>query len=236
MRLALAALGVTVAAAGCFAPFSWPADRAPTGVPPAPVITPPAAGGDAALGRAADCLDGGDEIGAVPHLREYVAANPDAGLTRAHLAELLFKHGDPAGAKAEFERVLADAPEAGPIARHRAHCHTRLMALAETAGDAFAEHLHRGVGLLLLVEKWDADPATADAVLAEQTCAKAVSALRTARDERPADARVNLYLSVAYARLGQPGAAAEALRHARTGLPDDRLTAAERARVLAGVS
>ena len=225
MRVVLLAAGLALATAGCFSPFSWPSDRLPPPADPAPNA------GEAALGRAADCLGRGDEVGAVPHLREYVAANPDAGLTRAHLAELLAKHGDAAGARIEFERVLLEAPTTGPIARHRAHCHTRLMALAEAAGDDFGEHLHRGIGLMLLVEKWDADSATADEVVAEQTCAKAIRALLVARADHPTDARVNLYLATAYERLGQPGAAAMALTLARAGLPDSRLTAAERARV-----
>ncbi len=216
--LAAAAVGLT--AVGCFAPFRWVEvpDAAPAGDY-----------GDGALTRAAACLDRGDEPGAVLHLREYVRANPSAHMTRAHLAELLYRHGEPAAARAEFERFLAAAPPAGPAHAHRPHCHARLVSLAEAAGDSAAEHYHRGVGLLLLVEKWDADPARRDEVRAEQTCAQAAAALRTAGDDQPPDARVNLYLARAYARLGQPAAAAAARRQARAGLPDPRLTAAERA-------
>ncbi len=224
--LAAAAVGLT--AAGCFAPFRWA--EAPDAAP----VEPAADHGDGALTRAAACLDRGEESAAVPHLREYVRANPSAHLTRAHLAELLYRHGEPAAARTEFEQFLAAAPPAGPAHAHRAHCHARLVSLAEDAGDAAAEHYHRGVGLLLLVEKWDADPARRDDVRAEQTCAQAAAALRAAGEDRPPDARVNLYLARAYARLGQSGPAETARRQARAGLPDPRLTAAERAELEAG--
>jgi cytochrome c-type biogenesis protein CcmH/NrfG len=88
--------------------------------------------------------------------------------------------------------------------------------------------LHRGIGLLLLVRKWDADPARRDEAAAERTLAKAAAALRTARDERPADPRANLYLADVYERLGQPSAASAARAAARTAGPDAALTPGER--------
>ena len=108
------------------------------------------------------------------------------------------------------------------------------MQIAEDAGDTFGENLHRGAGLVLLAEKWAAAGDAADAVLIEQTLAKAVAALQLARGDRPADARANLYLAAALDRLGQPAAAARARDHARAGLPDARLSDAERERLLAG--
>ncbi len=214
---AVLVLGWSAAAVGCLAPFPGP-------------VEPPTA--EDALARAADCLDRGDEAGAVPHLRAYVKAHPDALMVRAHLAELLWRHGRADEARGEFERFVADAQRAaGPAHDHLAHCHARLMAIAEAAGDAYREELHRGIGLLLLVEQWDADPDRRDEAVAEQTLAKAAAALRAAAAERPGDPRAYLYLAETYARLGQPSAARAAARTAKAGLPDPAVTPAERERI-----
>lgn len=217
---------VLFALAGCVAPDARPPDE------------PVAAKADAgdALTRAAECLDRGDDAGAVPHLRTYVREHPDAVMVRAHLAELLFRAGKHAEARGQYERTVADAQlSTGPAKGHLVHCHTRLMAIAEATDDAFHEQLHRGVGLVLLVERWDADPGRRDEVAAEQTLAKAVAALRSAKGERPADPRANLYLGDALARLGQASAARAAYRAARAGLPDPEVTPAERERIEAAV-
>ena len=216
-------LVVVSALAGCVAPGARPPDE--------PITAKPTDAGDA-LTRAAECLDRGDDTGAVPHLRAYVKAHPDAVMVRAHLAELLFRAGKHAEARGQFERSVADAQlGSGPARGHLVHCHTRLMAIAEATDDAFHEHLHRGIGLVLLVNRWDADPDRQDEVVAEQTLAKAVAALRAARDERPADPRANLYLGEALDRLGQASAARAAYRAARAGLPDPEVTPAERERI-----
>src|SRR5690349_12907755 len=152
-RFAVLVGGWAAAAVGCLAPAPWPDG-------------PPAAAGTDALTRAADCLDRGDEAGAVPHLRAYVAAHPDALMVRAHLAELLWRQGRADEARGQFERFVEDAQRAaGPARDHLAQGHARLMAIAEAAGDAYREELHRGIGLLLLVEKWDADPGRRDEVV-----------------------------------------------------------------------
>jgi hypothetical protein len=59
---------------------------------------------------------------------------------------------------------------------------------------------------------------------------KAVKALREAKAERPADPRVNLYLAVAYSRLGQPSASRAARAAARERAPFG-LTPIERSRL-----
>jgi tetratricopeptide (TPR) repeat protein len=186
--------------------------------PPAdPVLAAAAADG---LAKAADCLDRGDHAGAVPHLAAHARAYPDQVMTRAYLAELLFKLGRYDAAAGEFERFVAAAqPMTGPPHRHLVHCHTRLMAIAAATGDSFAEHLHRGIGLLLLVRQWDADPARRDEGAAAETLAKAAAALREAKAFRPTDPRANLYLADVYARLGQPGPAKAAARAAKAGVP-----------------
>ena len=218
-RFGLIVGGWAAAAVGCLAPFP-------------DLDSPPAPAGDA-LTRAADCLDRGDEPGALPHLRAHVDAHPDALMIRAHLAELLLKHGQPDEARGQFERFITDAQRTtGPANAHLTHCHARLMAIAEQSGDAYREGLHRGIGLVLLVRKWDADPDRRDETAAEQTLAKAAAALRAAAAERPGDPRAHLYLSEAYARLGQPSAARAALRVARAGLPDPTVTPDESERIV----
>ena len=222
---ALAAL--LVCAAGCLVPRD-PAD---------PAAGPADAGLAAAsadeLSRAADCLDRGDRAAAAAHLAAHVRAHPDEVMVRAHLAEVLFRLGRAAEAAGEFERFVADAqPMTGPPRQHLVHCHTRLMAIAAARGDAYREALHRGIGLRLLVAEWDADPARRDEGMAGEALKKAADALREAREERPGDARANLYLAEVYARLGQPGPAREAARAARAGVPYG-LTPAEADRLAA---
>ena len=222
-RLGILVVGWAAAAVGCLAPF--------------PDLERPPAPAEDALTRAADCLDRGDEAGALPHLRAHLDAHPDALMIRAHLAELLLKHGNTAEARGHFEHFVADAQRAtGPANAHLIHCHARLMAIAEESGDAYRESLHRGIGLVLLVRKWDADPDRRDETAAEQTLSKAAAALRTAAAERPGDPRAHLYLSEAYGRLGQPSAARAALRAARAGLPDPAVTPDERQRIAGGSS
>lgn len=250
-RTLLLAVGLT-STAGCFAPFSWPDRRPPAEatvtalgsavvdvVPPIdpsydslPMETEPASVPAAdALALAAACLDRGDDAGALPHLKAHVSAYPDAIMMRAYLAELLFKLGRPVEARAEFERVTVDAPETGPVGRQLVHCHTRLMELALESGDEFAEELHRGVGLVLLVRQWSAEPGGADERLSQQTLAKAVAALRSARDRVPTDPRPAVYLAEAYDGLGQSTAARSQRRAARSGVPDLGLSAGERDRM-----
>jgi hypothetical protein len=141
-------------------------------------------------------------------------------MVRAYLAELLFKLRRFDEAAGQFERFITAAqPMTGPPRAHLVHCHTRLMAIAEAKGDGYREHLHRGIGLLLLVREWDADPARHDEGMATSTLAQAAAALREARADRPADPRANLYLADVYARLGQPGPAKAAVRAAKAGVP-----------------
>lgn len=205
---------------GCFAPFTRPEDR----VPATAVTVYRAVPDDAPLMQAAEALDRGDEKTAADRMSEYVAANPSAVMPRAHLAELLYRQGRVAEARRHYERYVADAqPATGAPRRHLAHCHTRLMSLAEVAGDAHAEALHRGIGLLVLAERDAPDETT------EPTLAKALDALQAARDERPDSARAHIYLARTLRALGQASAARQSLGRARDCLPDATLTPTERA-------
>jgi uncharacterized protein HemY len=238
-RASVVLAGGVAAAAGCFAPFAWPDGRhaspdSDVVQASATVATPEP---EDHLARAADCVERGDNAGALPHLSAHVAAHPEAVMIRAYLAELLLRAGRPGDARPQFERVVADAQRtSGPARGHLVHCHTRLMEIAAAGHDGYAEELHRGVGLLLLVRKWDADPDRRDAAEAERTLAKAARALRSAAAERPHDPRANLYLGDVYERLGQPSAARAAWRSATAGLPDPGLTTAERDRLAAATA
>jgi predicted Zn-dependent protease len=176
--------------------------------------------GPDALALAAVCLDRGDDAAAAGHLAVHVQLHPDEVMTRAMLAELLFRLGRYPAARVEFDRVVADAqPASGSPHDHLVHCHTRLMQMAEAADDPFEENLHRGIAFLCLVDRWDADPARRDEAMAEATVGKAVKALREAKAERPSDPRVNLYLAEAYSRLGPPSASRAARAAAREKAP-----------------
>ena len=154
------------------------------------------------LTRAAECLDRGDDPAAADHLGEYVRGHPDQLMFRAHLAELLLRLGRADEAKEEFGRFVAAAQETtGPPHDHLVHCHTRLMEIGQRDGDRFAELFHRGVGLLLLAGKLD------DADGGEETVCKAMEALTAAKELRPTDPRVHLYLAAAYDRAGNRRAA-----------------------------
>jgi len=221
MRRTGVILLIVLGVAGCFAPFSWPADRReadPVAGSPAPAIDP--------LTLAAECLDRGDESGAVPHLKAHVKAHPEAMVLRLHLAEVLRKLGRTSEAVNQFERFVRDAQEStGPANERLVQAHTRLMELAE---DDYTENLHRGIGLVLLVRKWTADPARRDETTSEQTLSKAVKALRVALENRPGDSRASIYLSEALNGLGQTSASRNAIRTAKAGLPDAAVTEAER--------
>ena len=98
--------------AGGFAPLSWPADAREA--EPAPLAATPAPATDR-LTLAAECLDRGDDTGAVPHLKAHVKAHPDALILRLHLAEVLRKLGRTSEAANHFERFIRDAQgSAGP--------------------------------------------------------------------------------------------------------------------------
>lgn len=180
------------------------------------------------LAKAAACVDRGDEPAAVPHLQAHLAARPDAVMIRAYLAELLLRTGKSAEAREQFERFTRQAcGTSGAAGQHLVHAHTRLMEIAEAGGDTFGEQLHRGIAMVLLVRKWDAEPPVDGGQLAESTLAQAGRALREAERRKSADPRAAVYLAEVYERLGQPGAARAAARRATAMLPDAELTAAE---------
>ncbi len=180
-----------------------------------------------ALALAAKALDRGDDAGAVPHLQAVVKAHPDQVLFRANLAEALLKVGRADEARDHFERYVAAVQgTTGPAERHRVHCHTRLMEIARDGGDRGGELFHKGVGLLLLSADADAE----DEAFGEVALCQAARALEEAGRQRPGNARVNLYLGDAYARMGNRRAAGRAWAAARDAVPG-ALTPTERERL-----
>lgn len=223
-RFAACACGLLLV--GC---ASTPEERLPSAVETDVLIAraaPPAQEVDH-LARAAACVERGDEPAAVPHLEAHLATRPDAVMIRAYLAELLLRTGRPADARTEFERFTRQAcGMTGEAGRHLVHAHTRLMEIAEAANDPFAEHLHRGIALVLMVRQWEGEPSVDHGELAEATLANAARELRLAERRKPTDPRPNVYLAEVYDRLGQPTAARTAAR--RVQLPDAGLADEER--------
>jgi tetratricopeptide (TPR) repeat protein len=183
------------------------------------------------LALAADALDGGDERRASFHLAAHLHDHPDDATTRAQLAETLFQQKRLAEARDEYSIFLATVQgTTGPVRKLLPHAHTRLMLIAQEDNDPAAEQLHRGMGLFALVESWDADSDRRDESAAGRTLMKCVRALRAATVAHPG--RANLYLALAYDRLGQLAAARSALRCAAAAAPFD-LTPWERDRLAA---
>ncbi len=185
------------------------------------------------LSLAAECLARGDEPAACEHLEAYVHAHPDQPLFRVQLAELQFKTGKPAAARANLERFVGAAAELGqPLRPQRIQAHTTLMEFAALEGDTFKEVFHRGLGLLAIVEQQDADPEH-DEAFREQILCKAVRELREAKQLRPENPRVRLYLAEAYECMGNTHAA-DRERQAARNLNRPGALAAPEQRALAG--
>jgi hypothetical protein len=178
-----------------------------------------------ALELAADCLDRGDSVGAARHLARHVDRHPDQVLFRLQLAELLYEQERFADAGRHFETAVGYAQDGSPAVRkHLIHCHTRLMEVARVTADAYAERLHRGIGLYLVAVQLTG---RTEAEEVERLLCKAAAELREAQAVRPADPRAAWYLYRVWVKLGQPRPAERALREARAGAGLADLTAIE---------
>jgi tetratricopeptide (TPR) repeat protein len=197
-------------------------------VPAAATAEPPADDRPAtpdALSLAADCLDRGDEPAAARYLERHVGEHPDQVVFRAQLAELLARLDRLPEAQAHYEAAAASAQDGPPIVRKDlVRYHTRLMEIARQRDDAYAEHLHRGIGLYLVAGRLG-DSAEAGDV--ERLLCKAATALKEAQVLRPDDARPAWYLYRVWSKLDQPRPAEKALRKAVANAPFSRLTPAE---------
>jgi tetratricopeptide (TPR) repeat protein len=180
------------------------------------------------LSLAAVHLEIGDEVGACPHLARYVEARPDQVMVRGHYAELLFRLKQVPEARAQFERYVIDAQdESGPAANNLLHCHSRLMEIGELIEDEYLEHLHRGIGLLLLARaRADLSDIGHDPTQEALLC-KAAGELTLALHERPDEAQPCWYLYQVWTALAQHMPAARWLRQADAAAPFSFLTPAE---------
>jgi hypothetical protein len=176
------------------------------------------------LTLAAACLERGQETAAVAYLSRYVTAHPDQALVRATLAELLWRRDRLAEARTHYEHFLRDAQRLALDAGRQIHTHTRLMAIAERTGDAYGEHLQRGIGLYLLARQTAGD----DPAGAESLLCKAAGELTLAQRERPEEARPFWYLHLVWTQLAQSQPARRSLERAAALAEFADLTPAER--------
>ena len=179
---------------------------------------------------AAQCLEKGDEAGALPHLNAYVEAHPGHAAIRVHLAEVLMKLDRKAEAKKQFEQYVCDAQQQGGEAgKHFIHVHTRLVELARGDGDEYGEHLHRGIGLYLLARERAGLPDPEEGELSvESVLCKAAGELTMARLARRDEARPSWYLYAVWSRLDQRQPALRHLREADATAPFSYLTPSEK--------
>lgn len=209
--------------------------RAAATQPPAPTPAPPTAPPEEedSLTLAAKCLAQDDVRGAVLHLDAYVRTHPDQPLFRLQLAELHLRGGQQAEAKFQYERFAADAQESPALQPHLVTAHIKLMEIAQRRNDRFGELFHRGVGLLLLVKEQD-NMKDRDEVFCEEMLCKSLRALLDAKELKPRDPRVRVYLAEVHARAGNPHAADAERVGARTSVVSGELTPTERQPVLFG--
>jgi predicted Zn-dependent protease len=173
---------------------------------------------DDPLTLAAESLTRKDEAAAAAHFERHLKQHPDQLMFRVHLADLYLKLNRDSEAKVHFERFAADAQDAGPAPQSQlVHCHTMLMEIAGRADDEFAERLHRGIGLVLLTRQ-NVD----DAEVREEVLCQAITAMLEAKQLRPRDAKVHVWLAEVQERAGNHRAAAVSRATAReTALPGD---------------
>jgi tetratricopeptide (TPR) repeat protein len=181
------------------------------------------------LSLAAAHIQRGDEAGAARHLGEYLAAFPEHHVVRVHYAELLLRLRRPRESRVQFERVIADVQDDARLSeKHLVHCHSRLMEIAESEGDEYAEHLHRGIGLYLLACERAGLPNPEEGDLSvESVLCKAAGELTMARMARRDEARPCWYLYAVWSRLSQRQPALRHLREAEATAPFSYLTPTE---------
>lgn len=181
------------------------------------------------LSLAAAFLDKGDDERALPHLALYVAAKPNHYIVRAHYAELLLRLGEDRLAQAQYERFDADVQDHEELAKQElVHCHSLLMEIAERQGDAYAAHLHRGIGLYLLARQGEQALPDDESLSVEGLLCRAAGELTLARRERPDEARPFWYLFEVWSQLSQRQPAVRCLQAADARAPFSYLTTMER--------
>ncbi len=180
----------------------------------------------------AECLERDDNLGAATHLEGYVRQHTDQPMFRLQLAELYLRADRKPEAKCHYERFVMDA-QAGPVTLrvHLVTAHIKLRDIAVSTGDRFGEAFHRGAGLLLLVKEQDAVPKRDDVFCEEMLC-KALTALTEAKQQRPGDSRVRVYLAEVHDRTGNRHAADAERAAVRADVVSGVLTESERGPLL----
>jgi hypothetical protein len=180
------------------------------------------------LSLAAAYMEKGDEKSALPHLATYVQTNPDHVVIRAHYADLLLRMRFVHDARAQFEKCIAlaqDQPKTELSFLLRSH--SKLMEIAQTADDEYAERLHRGIGLYLLAcARSEASDLVGD-VSSEGLWCRAVEELKQAAALRSEEAQPHWYLYLTWLRLAQRAQAVRALKKADRAAAFSYLTPAE---------
>ena len=181
------------------------------------------------LQMALDEMENGDADRAITHFEKFLLSHPRHLTARVELAELLFEKEDWDRSRLHFELFVVLAQEYGRLAvRPLVHAHSRLVEIAEAQGDAYAEHLNRGIGLFYLACRRAEEPDPEGENSADSLLCRAVLELQEARIEKPDQARVHWYLYQAWSRLGQRAAATRALVAADQLAMLSRLTPTER--------
>jgi hypothetical protein len=126
-----------------------------------------------------------------------------------------------------LDRLVEDAQGREAAAAQLIHSHSRLMEMAQSTNDPYAEHLNRGIGLYLLAQQRAALADFHGDLPASGLLWKAIDELDQARRLRPGEARPCWYLHQAWRALSQQQPAQRWLRAARDKAAFSFLTPAE---------
>jgi tetratricopeptide (TPR) repeat protein len=180
------------------------------------------------LSLAAAYLALGRDEQAASQLDHYLRAQPDHCVVRGQYAELLLRLDRPEAAREQFEQFEADIQDHEMLAQeHLAHCHGRLLDIAQAEEDEYEMHLHRGIGLYWLARQHAALSDPEGDLSREGLLCQAAGELALARRERPEEARPCWYLYEVWSRLAQNQPAMRWLRAAEAAAPFSHLSPAE---------
>jgi tetratricopeptide (TPR) repeat protein len=185
---------------------------------------------------AAAHLAKGDEPQACEHLSQFIAVEPEHHKARYLYAELLFKRGQHQAAREHFDRAVAACQENQADRPQLIHCHSRLVAIAEAAGDEYETQLQRGIVLHLLAQARAQLGDPTGELPVEALLCKAAGCLASAHSLRPGEARPCWYLHDVWRQLAQQQQAQHWLRAAQAAAPHSHLSPAEQRSLLLACS
>lgn len=181
------------------------------------------------LSLAAVALGENREERACRYLALYLAAHPKHVAIRGHYADLLKQLNHLEEARVQFVHFTEDVQKDDYLAdEHLIHCHTCLMQIAEKTGRRYEEHLHRGMGLLMLAHQRAKLEEESAKLSTESLLCRAAAELSLAKKEKPEEARPYWYLHETWKRLAQRHSAKCNLHQAAELAPFSYLTATER--------